>query len=341
MRAIRNPNPTGPTAGPARETLAGPASSGGTPVRELPASVRYVKNGPAGAWWKDAKAASRLHAGWSQIPDALLQDRDSAAIAALIRSQYGTKAGATQDLKALLTLLEAPSQHLWITFEDGFLWWSTVKDDVTINDAGLPGCGHFWLTLDRPWQNRSLAGRYLAISELPGTVTSTAGFKGTVCEPKAWADILRLIRDDPDPDAAAARAARLAYEGAISALVKRLGPKDFEALVDLILSRSGWTRIAKLGGATEGIDVEVESPAIGEIAFVQVKSQATQGVLDDYVGRFRRRRDRYARMIFAVHSPNRDLHLPPAEPIQVWDRQRISELVVALGLGEWVSKRVA
>lgn len=310
-------------------------------MSELPASVRYAKNGAGGAWWKNAKAEGRLHAGWSQVPDALLQQKDSAAIAALIRSQYGTKAGATQDLKALLTLLERPSQHLWITFEDGFLWWSTVKDDITVNDADAAGCGHFWLTLDRPWQNRSLAGRYLAMSELPGTVTSTAGFKGTVCEPKAWSDILRLIRDEPDPDAAAAQAARLAYEGAIAALVKRLGPKDFEALVDLILSRSGWTRIAKLGGTTEGVDIEVENPAIGEVAFVQVKSRASQSVLDDYVERCRRRRDRYARMIFAVHSPHRELRPPPAEQIQVWDNQRISQLVVALGLGEWVSKRVA
>lgn len=341
MRAIRNPNPTGhPLAQLARHLLGQP-HLWRTPVSELPASVRYVKNGPGGAWWKDAKAASRLHAGWSQIPDALLQDRDSAAIAALIRRQYGTKAGATQDLKALLTLLEKPSQHLWITFEDGFLWWSTVRDDVIINDARLPGCGHFWLTLDRPWQNRSLSGRYLAMSELPGTVTSTAGFKGTVCEPKAWSHILRLIRDEPDSDAAAAGAARLAYEEAISALVKRLGPKDFEALIDLILSRSGWTRIAKLGGATEGVDIEVENPAIAEIAFVQVKSRASQAVLDDYVDRFRQRRDRYARMIFAVHSTDRRLETPSAEPIQLWDAQRISALVVALGLGEWVSKRIA
>ena len=31
--------------------------------------------------------------------------------------------------------------------------------------------GHFWLDLDRPWDNRSLSGRYLATSELPGIVS--------------------------------------------------------------------------------------------------------------------------------------------------------------------------
>lgn len=312
----------------------------GAIVSEIPASVRYVKNGPGGSWWPDAKSRSRLHAGWSHVPHNLIQSIDATAITALVRRHYGSKPGATQDANALLTLLEEPSKHIWVTFEDGFLWWSTVRDPVTLNDDDSPGRGHFWLELDRPWQNQSLAGRYLAASELPGIVTSTAGFKGTVCEPKGWREILRLIRDEDDPDAAAAKEARLAYQGAIAALVARLGPKDFEVLVDLILARSGWTRLAKIGGATEGVDVEVENPAIDEIAFVQVKAAADQRVLDDYIQRFRQRRARYARMVFAVHSPRGVLKSPPGEPIQVWDDAKVSELVVRLGLGDWVTKRI-
>ena len=50
-------------------------------------------------------------------------------------------------------------------------------------------------------------------------------------------------------------------------------------LVDLILSRSGWARLAKLGGTTEGIDIEAENASAGEIAFVQVKSSATPATL--------------------------------------------------------------
>ena len=123
-------------------------------------------------------------------------------------------------------------------------------------------------------------------------------------------------------------------------LVARLGPKDFEVLVDLILSRSGWARVARLGGTTEGIDVEVENPAIGEIAFVQVKSVADSAVLADYVRRFGEGRDRYDRMIFAVHSPRGTLTPPPDLPVQVWTEARIADLVVRFGLGDWVAKRV-
>jgi hypothetical protein len=52
--------------------------------------------------------------------------------------------------------------------------------------------GNFWLVCDRPWSNRSIKGKLLAIADLPGTVTTTAGFKGTVCMPKDWQAILRI-----------------------------------------------------------------------------------------------------------------------------------------------------
>ena len=308
---------------------------------DLPASVRYVKNGAGGRWWPDAKNRQRLHAGWSRMPDDALRTTDVPALRELLRLQYGTKPGATQDLNQLLALLQEPSRHIWVTFEDGFMWWSTVRDGITISPENeTDEHGHFWLDLDRPWDNRSLAGRYLATSELPGIVTTTAGFKGTICEPKGWREILRLIRDEEDEDAAAAMAARLAYQAAVGKLVARLRPKDFEVLVDLILARSGWTRIAKIGGATEGIDVEVENPAVDEVAFVQVKGAAGQDTLAVYVDRFRARRERYDRMIFAVHTPKGALTAPAGEPVQVWDGPKVAELVVRLGLGDWVSKRI-
>lgn len=92
---------------------------------------------------------------------------------------------------------------------------------------------------------------------------------------------------------------------------------------------------------SEGIDVEVENAAIDEIAFVQVKAASDQRVLDDYIRRFQERRERYARMVFAVHSPRGVLKTPADQPIQIWDDAKVSELVVRLGLGDWVTKRIA
>ena len=311
----------------------------------LPNSVRYVKNGAGGQWWTAARANGQIHLSWRIIPDGLLHAAELVQIKALIRRHFGANRGAAlRDFNALRTLLDHPSQHVWVTFEDGCMWWCTVHDGIETDPDGETndrGRGHFWLTCATAWTNYSKGGRrHLAMTELPGRVTTTAGFKGTVCEPKGSREILRIIRNEEDLDARAATIARQAYEEAIAKLVTRLGEKDFEVLVDLILSRSGWARLAKLGGVTEGIDIEVENASADEIAFVQVKSSATQATLNDYVSRFNERRDHYKRMIFAVHSSSPDIIPPSDQPVQVWDRKQIARLVVKLGLGDWVATRL-
>ena len=61
----------------------------------------------------------------------------------------------------------------------------------------------------------------------------------------------------------------------------------------------------------------IQNATSGEIAFVQVKSSETQAVFDDYVSRFVERRERYDRMIFAVHTPRGNLRPPDGLPVQV------------------------
>jgi hypothetical protein len=310
---------------------------------KLPTSVRYVKNGRGGQWWLAAQTNGQVHLGWKIVPKELLLTPDFRRIEHLIQAHCGARQGATQDFNALRDLLDGPSKHLWVTFEDGCMWWCTVRDGASVNPNGEGLTeGNFWLTCERPWSNRTIDGKLLAISDLPGTVTTTAGFKGTVCMPKDWQAILRIIQGQKDPDAAKASEARAAYVQAIKGMVKRLSPKDFEQLIDHILARTGWARISTLGKTREGIDVEAENTAIGEIAFVQVKSSATQESLNDYVERFTQRREVYARMIFAVHSPIGKLTPPVDLPeVQLWTGERVAQLVVRLGLGEWVESRLA
>lgn len=288
-------------------------------MTSLPTSVRYVKNGEGGKWWKAAKHSSQIHLGWRMVPHSLLRAGDFASIEPLIRSEFERKAKATQDLNALRTLLDRPSQHVWITFEDGCMWWCTVHDGIEANpDSDMSRRGHFWLTCALPWSNRSLDGqRHLSITNLPGIITAASGFRRTVCEPAGSTEILRVIRNEEDEDARAAALARGRYEGAVAKLVARLREKDFELLIDLVLSRTGFPRLAELGRTREGIDIEAQNATSGEIAFVQVKSSETQAVFDDYVSRFVERRERYDRMIFAVHTPRGNLRPPDGLPVQV------------------------
>ena len=301
----------------------------------LPGSVRYVKNGRQGQWWRVARASGQMHLGWKPVPKELLLKPDFPKIKQVLKSP-------AQDFNALQTLLDAPSKHVWITFEERCMWWCTVLDGANVNPAGAStDKGNFWLVCDRPWTNRSLNGKLLAMTDLPGTVTTVAGFKGTVCTPKAWPQILRVIQDKKDPDAALAATARKKYKRAVEKMVTRLSWQDFEQLIDLILTRTGWARLSTLGKTLKGIDLEVENRTTDEIAFVQVKSAASQKVLNDYVEQFTNQRDRYTRMIFAVHSPSGELKAPADLPVQLWKCDRVAELAVYVGLGEWVENKLA
>jgi hypothetical protein len=310
---------------------------------DLPSSVRYVKNGKGGQWWKVAKTNNQIHLGWRNIPRHLLTNPDFQKIEAQTRKHFGAKPGAVQDFNQLKDLLDSPSTNIWVTFEDGFMWWCTVRDSAQCNpDGESDEKGNFWLVCERPWSNRSLGGKFLAVSDLPGPVTKTSGFRGTVCTPREWQTIIRIIRDEKDPFATKAIKAREGYKEAIFDMIKQLHWKDFEQLIDLVLFRSGWVRIRTFDSTAEGIDTDVENPATAEIAFVQVKSSATQHTLEDYIQKFENRRERYARMIFAVHSPVGKIAVPQGcLLVQVWDATRVADLSVRLGLGEWIEGRLA
>ena len=310
------------------------------PEKRLPDSVRYVKLGRGGEWWPVSQARGELHAGWREIDADILRRGSSEEIAQVIRSMKGDGGNVTQDLNALTTLIDRPSRHFWVTFEGGFMWWCLVRDGIVPNPNGVSAKeGHFWLQCERPWSDRSLGGRLLAMGDLPGSVTATAGFRATVCEPGASERILRIIRDQSSDALIMSSKARFAYEQTTMTLVAELDPKDFEQLVDLLLTRSGWARISTLGGPVEGYDIEIESAATGEVAFVQVKSRAGTAEFVDYVRRFQARRERYSKMIFAVHRETSTLRSEPPD-IHIWNIETIAKLAVRYDLVGWLERRV-
>jgi hypothetical protein len=59
--------------------------------------------------------------------------------------------------------------------------------------------------------------------------------------------------------------------------MKLLGPRDFETLVDLVFSTSGWRRQGVVGKTQKTLDLDLILPSTGERAFVQVKIQNVVG----------------------------------------------------------------
>ena len=310
---------------------------------KLPQEVLYVKNGRGGTWWSSAKENNQLHLGWKETPANLIKSRDLKAIEPQLRAAFDNQGAATRDLNQLSYALASPSHYIWVTVEQGFLWWCTVNDEPVINPKGESSHeGNFWLTCALPWRNTALNGKLLAVSDLPGGLTMTSAFRSTICVPREAAAIRRTILGEVDKDAVQASEIRVAYEKSLEKLIQRLTAKDFELLVDLILARTGWVRTSFVGKNREGVDIEAENIAANELAFVQVKSSANQATLIDYIHRYEQRGENYDRMIMAVHSPQDSMKVPDtATGVQLWTCEAIAKLSVRLGLGAWIESQLA
>ena len=125
----------------------------------------------------------------------------------------------------------------------------------------------------------------------------------------------------------------------IGDILDQLHQRDFELLIELIFSRSGWQRVSAVGGTQKTLDMALKLPTTGESCFVQVKSQTDRHIftklvkqLDNYSG--------YARMFFVYHTPAAAFDNPNTERVTIWPRYEIAKQVVDAGLVEWTLARI-
>ena len=109
-------------------------------------------------------------------------------------------------------------------------------------------------------------------------------------------------------------------------------------MIDLILARGGWHRVSALGGTLKDADSIVEQATTRETALVQVKSAASQAVLDDYIRRFEEAGE-FSRLIFACHSPKGTLAAGERDDVLIWARASLAETALRHGLVDWLIAR--
>ena len=164
-------------------------------------------------------------------------------------------------------------------------------------------------------------------------------FRGTVCQVKPFEYLLRKLNDELSPEVAAAEDAERTLIKAIAGLLRLLTWQDFELLVDLIFSTSGWRRITEVGRTQKTVDLELVLPTTGERAFVQIKSQANLTSLLDYTNRFNDA-DIYNRMFFVWHSGNIGENASAAA-VTLVGPDRLSQMVLDAGLFSWLRDKVS
>ena len=164
-------------------------------------------------------------------------------------------------------------------------------------------------------------------------------FRGTLCQVKPFDYLLRKLNDELSPKVAAAEEPERGLMEATVGLLRLLTWQDFELLVDLIFSASGWRRIGVIGRVQKTVDLELVLPTTGERAFVQVKSQASNASLQDYAGRFEQA-ELYDRMFFVWHT-GAIAETDAFDGITLVGPARLSRMILDAGLSTWLREKVS
>ena len=278
--------------------------------------VRYIKLGQGGAWAERCLAHGEIHFGHHSVPHDLAQMRDRDLLISFLMRNGRASGKAADFAREILDFYMLGEDTVWITFEQGRLWWARAHAEV----IWLGGNGDTGARLRRtiePWRDTDLKGGVLAQSALSTRLTKVAGYRQTLCRIQQPDYLLRKIAGEAEPVVQAANRAREALLASADHLIGSLHWADFETFVDLVLARNGWHRTSALGGTMKDADLVVEQTVTGESALVQVKSAASQATLDDYMQRFDDSLE-WSRLIFVCHSPKGVLDAKRRLDVLVW-----------------------
>ncbi|MDX3911133.1 MAG: hypothetical protein QHC67_15135 [Sphingobium sp.] len=304
-----------------------------------PCPVRYIKLGSGGGWEASALDGGRIEWGNSGDPADLAAAGDWTAVRQHYIWQGKRPAVATSYANEMRDFFTLGADTLWITFARDRLWWAFAQLEVVHRGMESATQGSFYRRTVGPWRCTDIAGKPLVMHDLSTALTKVASYPRTMCMVEAEAYLFRLLNAEPDPALLAARDALCLLEKSLVPLIQQLHWADFETLVDLLFFRAGWARVSRLGGTLKDHDLILEQPITGQRVSVQVKSRASQAVLNGYVQRFNE--NQFAdQLYFICHSG--ELTAPPsALPLHIWTGPRLAREVIAAGLGNWLLERAA
>ena len=314
-------------------------SSDETVRLNAPSAVRYIKLGRGGAWAADAIAEGVIPFGFHRISHGPCKAGDWDKARKELEAAGRSPSGITQGLRELRDFYELGDDCLWITFANGHLYWAFAEVDVIALPNGDDGDSPTRMrrTLEG-WHRRNLTGEALTVRSLSSALTKVAGYRMTICSVACEDYLLRRLRGQEEPLLVEAMALKAQQESFAAKMISGLDWRDFEILVDLIFARSGWQRQSALGEGEVDVDLLLDNPSTEETAWVQIKSSATQAVLDDYLERFKRDGS-CERFFFVCHSAKGALNIPGGIGLHLWTREELARKAITTGLFDWLMER--
>ncbi|SRR6266567_966977 len=302
-----------------------------------PNRVRYIKLGAGGGWERECLEKGIVRFGFGSATDErfpLCRGGRWKELLTSFLSETKDKSTATRFTNETRIFFEDAGSTLWITFVGERFCWGLLTS--TPPEPHPDGDG-VYRTVAGGWRWADINGEELTKDRLSGALTKLAAYRGTSCNVDVSEYAIRRINGQKTPEVERAVVALQEAKRSVLDLMKLLGPKDFETLVDLVFSTSGWRRLGTVGRTQKTLDLDLTLPSTGERAFVQVKSRTTSAQLADYVGQLEEHGP-YDRMFF-VHHTGEAATMDPR--VTVLGPEKLAELVLDAGLLNWLIRKVS
>lgn len=312
--------------------------------RVKPEDVRFIKLGRKSMWWPIARDTNTIRLGFRQFDfkSCLSGDWEQARRLFAKTTSRSRPSDVTRAVNQVREFFELPETTLWITIEDGDVWWcfaeSKVRNIYTGDDVAEKRHGARTRDVIDRWRNTDVQGKRLRLDGMTTKITKVASFQETICKPHGAAGLLRKIRCEESKQYSRAAQAYDELILSVGDLLDQLHQNDFELLIELVFSSSGWKRISAVGGTQKTLDLALTLPTTGESCFVQVKSQTNRATfeklveeLDNYSG--------YSRMFFVYHTPSSLFENSNVDRVTVWSRYEVAKQVIGAGLVNWTLAR--
>jgi hypothetical protein len=299
--------------------------------------IRFIKLGDRGVWEKSCIEDNTIRLGYeSPLHEESLSGNWDAVRSFWLNFRNGDQRVASSDVNQIRDFYELSESVIWVTFFNRRMYWCRAAREVIQLEDGTR-----IRRATSKWSCYDLHGSPLTIENIDGRVTKVRGYRGTICKVELDSYLIRKLNGEAQPEVEAARASLGRLRTDIEELIRGLWWNDFELLVELIFSKSGWQRMSVLGKTEKDIDIDMLSPVTQERAFVQVKSSTNAAEISGYYDKFKDY-TQYHEMYFVFHTFNGQPKDVPAdvERLHVWDTSRVADLVIHAGLVDWlITKR--
>ena len=295
----------------------------------------FVKLGKEGIWENSSIKESKIRIGWKSIDLQDINSKKWESVRQQLAAEIPDKGSVTRDFKALSNICESCPDDIWITFHASKLWWTKAGEETIYEDEISK-----YRKTSIPWSSTNIKGDELLINKLPGSLSKTQGFRGTICKVDDKQALLRIINDNPSKIHTSIESTLNVLQISLEDAIKQLHWKDFETFVDLIFRGSGWRRISMLGESMKFSDIELEYPITHDKYQVQVKSTSTQLEFQAYVKQFSH--ENFRKLFYVVHSPDEKLSMIRDCPsyVELIKADKLAKMAIDLGLANWLLQKI-